>query len=303
MRLASRAAAPADAASLRELGIHVEPHADLDADPGPAEIAYLDVVDARGRAAGASGCGPRGRASRASATCCSNAGTGRPSASRAPPARRRPRASPRRSSACAGIDVAVSRGARAGNLWPTGDLLDRLRRRTRQRSLAPRPVLLLELTSSHLAFMSHSPDLAAVISFWPDHLELHGDLARYRSAKETIVRHQQRRRHRGRRARRCLRRLRRLDPRRLDRVLARATGRARRVPRSGARSRRRRTRPARRRSAPSTTERPTRRTSSRPPRSRVAAGAGADGDRAGHRHGRRSAVARRSRRERSPASP
>ena len=35
-----------------------------------------------------------------------------------------------------------------------------------------------------------APRIAAVISFWPDHLELHGDLAAYRAAKETIVRHQ-----------------------------------------------------------------------------------------------------------------
>ena len=80
----------------------------------------------------------------------------------------------------------MSRGARAGNLWPTGDLLERLPPATREDP----PLLLLELTSSHLAFIHHSPTIAAVISFWPDHLELHGDLARYRAAKETIVRHQ-----------------------------------------------------------------------------------------------------------------
>jgi UDP-N-acetylmuramoylalanine--D-glutamate ligase len=83
----------------------------------------------------------------------------------------------------AGVDLAVSRGARAGNLWPTADLLD-------QPPVHQDTVLLLELTSSHLAFMSASPTIAAVVSFWPDHLELHGSLARYRSAKETIVRHQ-----------------------------------------------------------------------------------------------------------------
>jgi UDP-N-acetylmuramoylalanine--D-glutamate ligase len=38
--------------------------------------------------------------------------------------------------------------------------------------------------------MSTSPAVAAVISFWPDHLELHGSLSGYRAAKETIVRHQ-----------------------------------------------------------------------------------------------------------------
>ena len=86
----------------------------------------------------------------------------------------------------AGIEIAVSRGARAGNLWPTADLLDRLERG----GSASRSLLLLELTSSHLAFMHRSPSIGAVISFWPDHLELHGDLARYRAAKETIVRYQ-----------------------------------------------------------------------------------------------------------------
>jgi UDP-N-acetylmuramoylalanine--D-glutamate ligase len=84
----------------------------------------------------------------------------------------------------AGMPVAVSEGARAGNLWPTVDLLAALPRVT------PATVLLLELTSSHLAFMRHSPALAAVTSFWPDHVELHGSLRRYRAAKEAIVRNQ-----------------------------------------------------------------------------------------------------------------
>ena len=87
----------------------------------------------------------------------------------------------------AGIDIAVSEGARAGNLWPTADLLERL---SASRAGGRGTTLLLELTSSHLAFMRSSPTLAAVISFWPDHLELHGTLDRYRAAKEQIVRHQ-----------------------------------------------------------------------------------------------------------------
>ena len=86
----------------------------------------------------------------------------------------------------AGIDIAVSKGARAGNLWPTADLLERLT----DSGAGGETTLLLELTSSHLAFMRSSPTLAAVISFWPDHLELHGTLDRYRAAKEQIVRHQ-----------------------------------------------------------------------------------------------------------------
>ena len=185
VRLASPADEPAEAASLRELGIHVEPHADLDTDPGLAEIAYLDVwtpevaprvvkLRAQGTRVSCLGdlllerwpgpsIGITGTAGKTTTTSLIAAilRTG-------------------------GIDIAVSHGARAGNLWPTGELLDRLQ----PGAAAGATVLLLELTSSHLAFMHHSPTLAAVISFWPDHLELHGDLARYRAAKETIVRHQ-----------------------------------------------------------------------------------------------------------------
>jgi UDP-N-acetylmuramoylalanine-D-glutamate ligase len=43
VRLAGLAGEPAEAGALRELGIRVEPHTDLDADPGRVEIAYLDV--------------------------------------------------------------------------------------------------------------------------------------------------------------------------------------------------------------------------------------------------------------------
>ena len=88
---------------------------------------------------------------------------------------------------------APSKTARAGNLWPTAELL-----RPRSDGL-----LVMELTSSHLCFTSRSPAVAVITCFWPDHLELHGSLERYRAAKETIVRHagsgRRRRRERGRR--------------------------------------------------------------------------------------------------------
>jgi UDP-N-acetylmuramoylalanine--D-glutamate ligase len=172
------------ALDLRELDVAVEPDADLDSDPGPADVAYLDVwtpataprvqrLQAQGSRVSCLGdlllqrwegptIGITGTAGKTSTTHLTA-----------------------EILRCAGIDVAVSCGARAGNLWPTGDLLAALG----PAATASR-VLLLELTSSHLAFMQHSPGLAAVISFWPDHLELHGGLERYRAAKETIVRHQ-----------------------------------------------------------------------------------------------------------------
>ena len=51
-------------------------------------------------------------------------------------------------------------------------------------------MVLLELTSSHLCFTTRSPTIAVITCFWPDHLELHGSLERYRAAKEAIVRRQ-----------------------------------------------------------------------------------------------------------------
>ena len=80
----------------------------------------------------------------------------------------------------AGSTVHTGTTARAGNLWPTAELL-------------PPPadgVVLMELTSSHLCFTTHSPTIAVITCFWPDHLELHGSLERYRAAKEAIVRNQ-----------------------------------------------------------------------------------------------------------------
>jgi UDP-N-acetylmuramyl pentapeptide synthase len=68
--------------------------------------------------------------------------------------------------------------ARAQNLWPGPSLLDR-----------EGPVL-AELTSSHLAFCSHSPRVAAITNFWPDHLEIHGGLQAYAEAKSRLFRFQ-----------------------------------------------------------------------------------------------------------------
>ena len=67
VRIASPEPEPRAAGELRELGIDVHPSVDLDADPGDAEIAYLDVwtpeVAPRVEKLRA-----RGHASRASAT-------------------------------------------------------------------------------------------------------------------------------------------------------------------------------------------------------------------------------------------
>ena len=73
----------------------------------------------------------------------------------------------------AGVRVHASTTARAGNLWPTAELLEQ----------PADGVLVLELTSSHLCFTSHSPSVAAITCFWPDHLELHGSLERYRARR------------------------------------------------------------------------------------------------------------------------
>ena len=82
----------------------------------------------------------------------------------------------------AGVPVVASTNGRSGNLWATDESLAALE--------AKAGAHVIELTSSHLAFMATSPQIAVVTSFWPDHLELHGSLAAYRAAKENIVKHQ-----------------------------------------------------------------------------------------------------------------
>jgi UDP-N-acetylmuramoylalanine--D-glutamate ligase len=81
----------------------------------------------------------------------------------------------------AGVDVAAPEPGVSGNLWPDATLL---RASTRDEQVV------LELTSSHLAFCGSSPRVAVVTSFWPDHIELHGSLESYRHAKEAIARGQ-----------------------------------------------------------------------------------------------------------------
>jgi UDP-N-acetylmuramoylalanine--D-glutamate ligase len=185
IRLAGRGEEPDDAAALERLGILIERGRDLDSDPGPADIAYLDVWTPE--------VAPRVERLRAQGTrisCLAELLLERwpgPTIGITGTAGKTTTTSLVASILrTAGIDVAVSVGARAGNLWPTGELLDVLL----DEADATDRVLLLELTSSHLAFMAASPTIAAATCFWPDHLELHGSLAAYREAKETIVRYQ-----------------------------------------------------------------------------------------------------------------
>ena len=183
VRIASPEPEPRAAGELRELGIDVQPSVDLDADPGDAEIAYLDVWTAE--------VAPRVETLRARGTRVSCLGDLMLERWKGPSIGITGTAGKTTTTALvasilrlAGVDIAVSSGARAGNLWPTADLLERIGVATDGAG----STLLLELTSSHLAFMQSSPTLAAVISFWPDHLELHGTLEEYRAAKAQIVR-------------------------------------------------------------------------------------------------------------------
>ncbi|MGL6278335.1 MAG: Mur ligase family protein [Gaiella sp.] len=83
----------------------------------------------------------------------------------------------------AGEPTLASERGYAGQRWPNEELLVALD----ASALASGTRVVLELTSSHLAFCRTSPRVAVVTSFWPDHLELHGSLAAYRAAKEQIV--------------------------------------------------------------------------------------------------------------------
>ncbi len=76
---------------------------------------------------------------------------------------------------------AMGRTARAANAWPDADLYERAP------LLEPPAVLIAELTSTHLAWMSTSPEIAVVTCLWPDHAELHGSVEAYVAAKRRIV--------------------------------------------------------------------------------------------------------------------
>ena len=185
VRIASGSHDAGEVAVLRDLGIMVETGVDLDRDPGPADVAYLDVwtpeIASRVQ---------RLRAQGTRISCLGDLLLERwhgPTIGITGTAGKTTTTSLVASILRAGgTEVAMSAGARAGNLWPTGELLDVL---TGKAGTTER-VLLLELTSSHLAFMRSSPTIAAIVSFWPDHLELHGDLEHYRAAKATIATHQ-----------------------------------------------------------------------------------------------------------------
>ncbi|MQA08951.1 MAG: hypothetical protein GEU98_10475 [Pseudonocardiaceae bacterium] len=68
-----------------------------------------------------------------------------------------------------------------GSANPNWELLEQLKR------MDPNGVLVLELTSSHLEYMAHGPNIAVVTTISPDHLEWHGSLGAYLAAKQRIV--------------------------------------------------------------------------------------------------------------------
>ena len=177
--LAGAGPAPQLALALRSGGVEVRAHTDLDDDPGHHDEAFLDVwtpeVAPRVVRLRESGCVVR---------CLGDLVLER---SRVPTIGVTGTAGKTTTAAflayvlrSAGVTVHTSTTARAANLWPTAELL-------------PPPedgVVLMELTSSHLCFTTRSPTVAVITCFWPDHLELHGSLERYRDAKEAIVRNQ-----------------------------------------------------------------------------------------------------------------
>ncbi|MSO47972.1 MAG: hypothetical protein EXQ67_07810 [Thermoleophilia bacterium] len=81
----------------------------------------------------------------------------------------------------AGWTVDVPPTGRAENAWPSADSLAALRAET-----AP-DITVVELTSTHLAYMTASPTHAVITTLWPDHVELHGGEGRYFAAKQRIL--------------------------------------------------------------------------------------------------------------------
>lgn len=182
VRLAGSGAAPPAAKALAAMGVAVEENADLDADPGTPDAAYVDVwtpeTSSRAR---------RLRAAGAALTCLSDLVLERAAVPTLGVTGTAGKSTTTSFAVqllrVAGVVVGAGTTGRAGNLWATEELVPDL-------GAEELDVLALELTSSHLCYMRTSPTIAVVTSFWPDHLELHGGLERYRAAKETIARYQ-----------------------------------------------------------------------------------------------------------------
>jgi len=84
----------------------------------------------------------------------------------------------------AGQRIYMGRDSVMENLWPNYEVLEQLD------EMRPPGWLLLELTSSHLEYMHASPHIAIVTVLWPDHVDWHGSVEAYLTAKETILEHQ-----------------------------------------------------------------------------------------------------------------
>src|SRR5262245_4882239 len=177
--LAGPGDATQQALALRANGVDVRAHVDLDEDPGHHEEAFLDVwtpeVAPRVQLLRESGCVVRclgdlvlERSAVPTIGVTGTAGKTTTASFLAYLLRN------------AGVTVHTSTTARAANLWPTAELLPP----------AAEGVVVMELTSSHLCFTTRSPTIAVITCFWPDHLELHGSLDRYREAKGAIVKAQ-----------------------------------------------------------------------------------------------------------------
>lgn len=80
-----------------------------------------------------------------------------------------------------GLVIEIPGDGRAQNAWPGAETLASLR------AGATPDLRILELTSTHLAYMQASPAIAVVTSLWPDHVELHGGVDRYIAAKARIL--------------------------------------------------------------------------------------------------------------------
>ena len=88
------------------------------------------------------------------------------------------------------VEVVRAKSACRDRSRSINEPMPELRNSQRTSGYERRRLLVCELTSVYLSYMKTSPKIAVITNLWPEHLEWHGSMQAYVTAKQTILRYQ-----------------------------------------------------------------------------------------------------------------